>query len=61
MLRKKPFRRCASRAFGYFRHESNIIHDTMKNLLIDGVVKAIILYDYDFVGVRFFTGVAYSE
>ena len=33
----------------------------MKNLLIDGVVRALIQYDYDFVGVRFFTGVAYSE
>ena len=41
---QKPFRRCASRAFGYFRHESNIIHDTANNLLIEGVGKVVILY-----------------
>ena len=32
------------RAFGYFRHESNIIHDTANNLLIEGVVRAVIPY-----------------
>ena len=44
-----------------FSQKSTEIHDTMKNLLIDGVVRALIQYDYDFVGVRFFTGVACSE
>ena len=40
-----PGRIATPRAFGYFRHESNIIHDTMNNLLIEGVVKAVILID----------------
>jgi len=43
------------RAFGYFRHESNVIHDTVNNLLIEGVGKAVILYNYAFVLMRFFT------
>ena len=52
---QKPFRRCASRAFGYFRHESNVIHDTVNKLFIEGVGKAVILYNYAFVLMRFFT------
>ncbi|MBQ5325857.1 MAG: hypothetical protein J6K80_01525, partial [Oscillospiraceae bacterium] len=43
------------RAFGYFRHESNIIHDTVNDLLIEGVGKAVILYNSAFVAMRFFT------
>ena len=38
-----------------FFEEGNIIHDTVNNLLIEGVVKAVILYNSAFVHMRFFT------
>ena len=37
-----------------FSQKSTEIHDTMKNLLIDGVVRVVILYCSAFVHIRFF-------
>ena len=38
-----------------FSQKSTEIHDTVNNLIIEGVVKAVIPYNFAFVAMRFFT------